>query len=119
MARIQTHPIMNQLRVARSCAEQITALRALKNEIVGHAQKKERWVELGVLELVVKVLGGRRSSPKLSGRDARSHGSLSRQLSEEEKVRLQALQVLASFATGELLVFIAATGQIRFVFGLN
>jgi hypothetical protein len=101
MARIQTPPILNQLRVAKSCIEQTHALRALKNEIIGHVQKKERWVEFGVLDPVVKMLGSNQSPPKLSARDARDSASFPRQLSEEETVRLQALQVLASFATGE------------------
>lgn len=81
--------------------EQLSALRTLKNEIVGHDQKKEKWVENGIIEPVVKILESSRSSPSTNGKDS-SRGRMpsSRPLTSEESVRLQALQVLASLANG-------------------
>lgn len=81
--------------------EQLSALRTLKNEIVGHDQKKERWVENGIIEPVVKILESSRSSPSTNGKDS-SRGRIppSRPLTGEESVRLQALQILASLANG-------------------
>lgn len=101
MARSQSPPILGQLRNARTLPEQTVALRALKNEIVGHIQKKELWVGLGVLDPIVRTLASSRSPGKLNGKDARLP-VVQRPLSEEEGVRLQALQLVASFANGML-----------------
>lgn len=81
--------------------EQLSALRSLKNEIVGHDQKKEKWIENGIIEPVVKMLESSRSSPSTNGKDS-SRGRIppSRPLTGEESVRLQALQILASLANG-------------------
>ncbi|KAK1967502.1 armadillo repeat protein [Colletotrichum sublineola] len=99
MTRSSNPPILSQLLSARSYAEQTGALRALKNDIVGHAQKKEMWAGLGVLDPIVQILNAARSLAKVNGKDIRPSAS-SRWVSEEENVRLQALQLLASFANG-------------------
>ncbi|EHK46424.1 hypothetical protein TRIATDRAFT_89808 [Trichoderma atroviride IMI 206040] len=101
MARPQNSPILAQLRNAKTCPEQSTALQALKNEIVGHHQKKETWVSLGVLEPVIRTLTSARPAAKSStSKDARPQASGRRPLSEEDNVRLQALQIITSFAKG-------------------
>lgn len=79
--------------------EQTAALRSLKNEVIGHVQKKEAWIKLGVLEPIVRTLASARSPGKLNGKDA-GVPLPERPLSEEESVRLQALQLVASFANG-------------------
>ncbi|KAK7427555.1 hypothetical protein QQZ08_005998 [Neonectria magnoliae] len=99
MARPQSPPILSQLRSARTLPEQATALRALKNEIVGHIQKKELWISLGVLDPIVRTLATSRSPSKPNGKDLR-FPLTQRPLSEDESVRLQALQLIASFANG-------------------
>ncbi|KAF5510719.1 Uncharacterized protein CGCS363_v002709 [Colletotrichum siamense] len=99
MARSSSPPILSQILSARSYIEQTSALRALKNDIVGHAQKKEQWARRGVLERIVKILNAARSPAKVNGKDGAPHGS-PRSISEEETVRFQALQLLASFANG-------------------
>lgn len=81
--------------------EQLSALRSLKNDIVGHVQKKERWIEKGVLEPIVRILLTSRPAAKPSRIDSRGPAQLSpRLLTAEESIRLQALQILASFANG-------------------
>ncbi|RFU76278.1 armadillo repeat [Trichoderma arundinaceum] len=101
MARPQASPILAQLRNAKTCPEQSAALQALKNEIVGHHQKKEAWVSLGVLEPVVRTLTSARSTTKANAnKDARPQLPGRRPLSEEDNVRLQALQIITSFAKG-------------------
>lgn len=80
--------------------EQLSALRALKNDIVGHVQKKEKWIEAGVLEPIVKILDASRSASNVPRRDSRGHISPPRPLTGEEAVRQHALQILASFANG-------------------
>ncbi|KAM5342952.1 hypothetical protein ACJ41O_013918 [Fusarium nematophilum] len=99
MARSQSPPILAQLRSARTLPEQTSALRALKNEIVGHVQKKELWIGLGVLDPIVRTLAVTRSPAKPNGKDIR-FPLTQRPLSEDESVRLQALQLVASFANG-------------------
>ncbi|RDA83927.1 hypothetical protein CP532_3633 [Ophiocordyceps camponoti-leonardi (nom. inval.)] len=94
-------PILAQLRGAKSYPEQAAALRLLKNEIVGHIQKKEAWIALGVLDPIVSTLVDPSSSPaRLSGKDARLLQLATRPLSDEETVKLHALQLIASFANG-------------------
>ncbi|KAK0634885.1 armadillo-type protein [Bombardia bombarda] len=126
MARIQTPPILAHLRGARNHLELGAALRALKDEIIGHAQHKEKWVELGVLDHLVKIIQAdrfaaaaaaaaattrptgketaRRSSSSSSGYSGQQQQLLqllqTRDLTSDELVRLQSLQLLASFANG-------------------
>ncbi|OHW97131.1 armadillo repeat protein [Colletotrichum incanum] len=99
MTRLSNPPVLSQLLSARSYAEQTSALRALKNDIVGHLQKKEMWAGLGALDPIVKILNAARSPAKVNGKDTRPSAS-PRWVSEEETVRLQALQLLASFSNG-------------------
>lgn len=99
MAGLETAPILEQLRSATTCADQAAALRALKNDIVGHRQKKEAWVAAGVLEPVVKILATCRTPGKRKGKASRSHPS-SPDATEEESVKLQAIQALSTFANG-------------------
>lgn len=99
MARDSDPPLLAYIHNARSYAEQTNALRSLKNDIVGHTRKKETWVALGALGPIVSILQSSRLPNKANGaRTQPPAGSLA--LEEEENVRLQALQVLSSFANG-------------------
>ncbi len=86
---------------SRTIPEQITALRTLKDDIIGHDQRKEKCVEEGLLHSVVDILRNAQSPSKLNGKEPRSHGLAARKLSDVELVRLQALQIVASIANGE------------------
>ncbi len=99
MAHPQSSPILAQLRGAKTFPEQTAALQALKNEIVGHVQRKEEWVSVGVLDPIVRSLALTRSPIKMNGK-ATSQPTTIRPLSEEDGVKLQALQLLSSFASG-------------------
>ncbi|EAQ83975.1 hypothetical protein CHGG_10379 [Chaetomium globosum CBS 148.51] len=98
MARVQSPPLLTQIQVARSYSEQATALRALRDEIIGHSQRKEQWIQNGVLELLVKILQNNGISPRSSSGKERSRTGQSAGLSEEATVRLLSLQLVASFA---------------------
>lgn len=84
---------------ARTTSEQITKLRALKNEIVGHAAKKEEAVTTGLVEPVVRMSFNKSSTRKQDGK-AHDHSYAIRPSDEEDMVRLQALQILGSLAFG-------------------
>ena len=93
-------PWVAQIRNSRNPADQVVALKNLKNEVIGHPIKKEMVVALGLLDPIVRL-----SSTKTAIRqDGKSHDHTfaSRPLSEEEMVRLQSLHVIASIALGEL-----------------
>ncbi|KAK4155114.1 armadillo-type protein [Chaetomidium leptoderma] len=97
MAKIQSPPVLSQIRDARNYSEQASALRALKDEIIGHVQRKEWWIENGILESLVKILQNGRSPTRSNGKE-RSHIRPPEALTEDEGVRLLSLQLLASFA---------------------
>ncbi|PFH61549.1 hypothetical protein XA68_17052 [Ophiocordyceps unilateralis] len=100
MARPQDSSILALLLSAKSYPEQAAALRMLKNQVIGHIQKKEAWVALGVLDPIVSTLSESSRSPaRHNGKDARSQFAIPT-LSDEETVRLQALELIASFASG-------------------
>ncbi|ROT40299.1 armadillo repeat protein [Sodiomyces alkalinus F11] len=84
---------------ARTYSEQTSALVALKTDIVGHVQKKKSWVGQGVLRSLVGILQASRLPSKTNGKPSKLPTD-SIWLSEEETVRLEALQVLSSFALG-------------------
>jgi hypothetical protein len=102
MARLlQNSPIYADVKNARTFLQQIAALRSLKNEISGHVQRKEKWVECGILEPVVNLLRSSRAPMNRNERDFRGAAAHARKLSEEEQVRLLALQLLGIFANGK------------------
>jgi len=102
MARIQSPPILSQIRVARSYTEQNAGLLALKDEIIGHVQRKECWVEKGILETLVNNLQAIASPPPFNGDGSGSPPGSPRPLSDHELVQLQSLQLINSFACGKL-----------------
>lgn len=98
-----------QLRSARDITEQIAALRAIKNEVVGHPLKKEIAVTQGILEPVVRL-----TTSKLGNRQddkAHDHSFASRPLVDEETVRLQGLHIIASIALGKKIAFTKLDGN--------
>lgn len=90
---------ISQIRNAKSPLDQVAALRALKNDLIGHPLKKESVVSSGILDSVVRLTSNRAVS-RHDGK-AHDHSFASRSLSEEEMVRLQGLYVLASIAMGK------------------
>ncbi|KAL8769840.1 MAG: hypothetical protein Q9209_004278 [Squamulea sp. 1 TL-2023] len=96
-------PILSELRSSTSSTNQIAALRALKNEIIGHEQKKRTWVTLGVLAPLARIL----NTPKANGKRRESngsrlthHGNTAFGRTDEEEARLQAIIVVGSLASG-------------------
>ncbi len=88
---------------APSLERQITTLRQLKNDIVGHDQRKELVVKHGVIKALIDVIA---ATQKVSGKrrtgdsngTSRSYEQL--EWSSEDEGRLQAIQILGSLANG-------------------
>ena len=72
----------------------------VKTGVTGHIENKESWVSAGWLEHAVYLLVSNRELARIYGKDG---AYASRALDEEEVVRLQALQLFASFAHGDSL----------------
>ncbi len=104
MTRPSTPPILSELRSASSPASQVAALRALKNEVIGHEQKKEMWVGLGVLAPIARILNTHKGNGKRRHRDVNNSANNSKQKggrSDEEEARLQAIIIVGSLAHGQ------------------
>lgn len=104
MTRPSTPPILSELRSPTSAATQVAALRALKNEIIGHEQKKEMWIGLGVVAPMSRILHahkgvGKRKYREVTGNVEYSSRGSSR--ADEEEARLQAIIIVGSLAHGQ------------------
>ncbi|MCJ1405232.1 hypothetical protein MMC11_008459 [Xylographa trunciseda] len=103
MTRPSTPPILSELRSPTSPATQIAALRALKNELIGHEQKKEMWIGLGVVAPLARILnthkaGGKRRHREVNGALDRAGRAQTR--TDEEEARMQAVIIVGSLANG-------------------
>lgn len=104
MARVQAPPILAQIRAAKTPAQQATALRALRDDIIGHSQRKEQWVRDGILEPLVKTLVENAPLQKRPSGGSQVEVDPATGLGEEETVRLLSLQLLASFTYSQWIV---------------
>lgn len=94
-----SQPILAQILQPSSPTEHITALRALKNDIIGHQQRKEAWIGLGILDSIVQASASQES--RQGSRSGQEPAEDVESLSEEENLRLQALSILGSLAYGK------------------
>ena len=101
MTRDSMPAILLQLQTADSLPSQLSILRALKNETIGHGQRKEAWVRWGIVPLLRQILTQHTATtttnvapPALNGAGA------SRPKSDEDQACLQAIIVLGSLAQG-------------------
>ena len=102
MTRPSSNPILSELRSPTSPASLIAALKSLKNEVVGHDQKKEMWIGLGVVGPLARILSTHRGSSKRKHRDANgtSGAAVQSALDDAEETRLQAVILVGSLAQG-------------------
>src|SRR5579862_1446783 len=103
MTRPSVAPILTQIRNPSSLASQVAALKALKNELIGHEQKKEMWIGLGIVVPVVHLLGHSKTSGKRRSRELNGTGVYSQTAQErpdEDEARLQATIIVGSLAYG-------------------
>ncbi len=121
----QNVSILDDLLSARSYADQGEALRALKNETVGHVMKKEKWVELGVLRPIVRVImperptnwpagDGRADRQDIRGAAHKRQSSSAQPVADLEAdglARLQALELLGIFASGTFCFWLGSSAS--------
>ncbi|KAI1311686.1 armadillo repeat protein [Xylaria venustula] len=92
---LEPQAIIAQLNA--SPAERSAALGSLKNDVVGDVQKKTLWVQHGLLPHLVRVLVV--SERSRNGKAAQQPFLAPHAFTNDETAQLQALQLLASFAT--------------------
>jgi hypothetical protein len=93
MTRASAPPILLQLHSPESVSAQVTSLRNLKNELIGHDQRKEAYVNAGVIPALAQVLTSRRPTE--------FNGSIQeKSKSEELEACLQAILIVGSLAQG-------------------
>lgn len=106
MANSQNPPaLLWQIQNAspRNQAEQIELLRQLKDEVIGDIRGKEKWVNHGILQYLVQLLQQTptaQSPTGLGSKEAYVPIGETTHLPDDDRVRLLALQLLASFAKG-------------------
>jgi hypothetical protein len=113
MGRSTIPPALSELSHPTSIDAQLEALQNLKNEIVGHEQRKELAVTHGVVKPLARLLraearrGGKRRRGQANGHGSglfdetrRSHEGLADWTNEDE-LRFQATLVVGSLANGE------------------
>jgi len=93
MARTSVSSIHAQLPSLLSPDTRVAALRTLKNELIGHDEKKELWVRSGVLKPLATVM------TSFVSPDMRTH-KRAESRSEQEEARLQAIIIVGSLAQG-------------------
>ncbi|KAK8086936.1 Armadillo repeat protein [Apiospora phragmitis] len=74
-------------------ADQLAALRTLKHDIIGHINKKQQWIQSGILPPLVRLV--RQSAPpqELHGNDTQQHAE-GAPLDDTELIVLTALRIL-------------------------
>ncbi|KAF2129039.1 armadillo repeat domain-containing protein [Dothidotthia symphoricarpi CBS 119687] len=99
MGRSIIPPALAELAHPSTPEAQVTALRNLKNEVVGHEQRKELAVTHGVVRPLARLLRveARRGGKRRRGGDGAGRGA---EWSTEDELRFQATLVVGSLANG-------------------
>lgn len=109
MTRAPSPPALGELRNPSSPAAQVSALKQLKNFIVGHDQRKELVVRRGIIPELARVLqanvrtAGKRRQRHLNGRGASAAAPAvesAESWTQEDEERLQATLIVGSLAVG-------------------
>ncbi|KAL4786743.1 armadillo-type protein [Aspergillus varians] len=100
MTRAVTPPLLLQLQNADSLSSQAAALRGLKNETIGHDQRKETWVQLGLIPILANVLVSHSLGRNAELKSGFRHRQLPGTREEANDVCLQAIILFGSLAQG-------------------
>jgi hypothetical protein len=111
MTRAAAPPILLQLQSSESVSEQVASLRTLKNELIGHDQRKEAYVTGGIIPALAQVLAlrwpGKAAAAEPNG--SASSQARSYRTSDESEACLQAILIVGSLAQG---IFSSKDGSI-------
>jgi armadillo repeat-containing protein 8 len=95
--------IFDELQHPASSATQLAALKALKNELIGHELRKRAWVNYGIIPILSRILSSRRSlSGKRATRELHGNGFQDGRgaLSDDDASCLQAAVIVGILAHG-------------------
>lgn len=102
MTRAAAPPILVQLHSSDSVSEQVAVLRLLKNDLIGHDQRKEAYVAGGILPVLTQVLTacwpGKAAAAQSNGSALGQSGFF--QSPDETQTCLQAILIVGSLAQG-------------------
>jgi hypothetical protein len=96
-------PLFEELQHPANSATQLTALKALKNELIGHELRKRAWINYGIIPILSRILSSRRGvSGKRATRELYGNGLQEGRstLSDEDASCLQAIVILGILAHG-------------------
>lgn len=102
MGRSVAPDVMQELQNPSSISAQIAALKTLKNDIIGHDQRKELVIRHGIVEPLARILStySKTSGKKRMQEQGDNGASSERSWTEEDDLRLQATLVIASLGNG-------------------
>ncbi|PYH90831.1 armadillo repeat protein [Aspergillus ellipticus CBS 707.79] len=101
MTRASIPPLLLQLQSADTLSAQAAALRSLKNETIGHDQRKEAWIRWGIIPVLANILAARQHTGKAAATTELNGGAKLRYpASEQDEACLQAVIILGSLAQG-------------------
>jgi hypothetical protein len=95
---------LDQLRTASTTSQRLAAIRRLKNDIIGHPDKKEAVIFGGGVELLVDLCKSRRLHGKNRSNDTEWTGLAGQPvgvtLEDDSQIQLQAIHVVSSLVAG-------------------
>ncbi|KAJ5726617.1 uncharacterized protein N7483_007974 [Penicillium malachiteum] len=94
MTRAAIPPILLQLQSSDATSSQVACLRSLKNELIGHDQRKETYVIAGIIPVLGQVLASRWPGKPVATESGSS------QTPDDLEACLQAILIVASLAQG-------------------
>lgn len=110
MGRTSIPPALIELSNPSTLESQVNALRNLKNEIIGHDQRKELAVRHGVVKPLAGILctearkGGKRRRGVMNGESGTGReGWKALEWNTEDELRFQATLVVGSLVNGEFV----------------
>jgi hypothetical protein len=95
--------VFEELHHPANSATQLAALKALKNELIGHELRKRAWINYGIIPILSRILSSRRShSGKRATRESYGNGfqDVRSTLSDDDASCLQAAVILGILAHG-------------------
>lgn len=105
MTRVAAPPILVQLNSSDSVSAQVASLRTLKNELIGHDQRKEAYVAGGVIPALAQLLAvyrpGKAAAAESNGTALGETGPF--QCQEEPELCLQTILIVGSLAQGKCI----------------